>query len=152
MSEGYPRVCAPIFLIQFGMRCNLCKIENQVAAIATLKLLGDDAEEIPEGDGILLSYLESIPDEILSRILDQHPNYELRYSMTAGSDYWMSTCPCGGHYGDHYVHREALDLVLRSPEKLKINVILDEGELSLNSGFSSSDSLGYLLVKASDSL
>ncbi len=100
----------------------------------------------------MLSYLESIPDKILSRILDQHPNCELRYSMTAGSDYWMSTCPCGGYYGDHYVHREALDLTPRSPEKLKINVIFDEGELSLNSGFSSSDSLGYLLVKTSSSL
>jgi hypothetical protein len=148
MPESYFRVCAPIFLIQFGMQCNLCKSENQVAAIATLMLLGGDADEVPDGDGILLSYLDSVPDEILPKIMELHPNYELRYSMTADTDYWMSTCSCGGHYGDHYVHREALDLVFRSPNKLKISVLLDEGDLSMNAGFTSSESLGYILTEA----
>lgn len=146
-SQGVT-VRSPLYLISVTQACNLCGKENSVAAIATMNIdLPEDAhtEEFPEGDGYLLTYVESYPSEIMREILARHSNYESRFSQMMGEEYLMSICSCGGHYGDHYVHREIMDRAFRSPVSLNVERLPVEGAWEVDCSVGSSDSLGALL-------
>lgn len=135
-------VTAPIYLLSADQECYLCGASNPVAALATVNL--DDPEdpefnEFASDDGFLLSYVEWLPEDLLAMILKLHPNYQVEYSMTAGEEYYSSVCHCGGHYGDHYVHQNILDLAFREPKSLKVERLPIEGSLVIPSGFSQSN-------------
>ncbi len=92
-------IYAPLFLVSSTQACNLCGKENTIAALATKSLIDPD-EPQEEGDGYLLSYVADLPADVLDAVTKRHPNFEIRHSLTAESDYFMTICECGGHYGD----------------------------------------------------
>lgn len=147
-SETGLIVSSPLFLLITNQACTLCGKENQVAALATLNL--DDPED-PEfsayhdGDGFLLGYITELPVELLPLVLQRHPNYLRKFSVMADEEYLMSTCECGGHYGDHYVHRQILDEAFKEPEKLLVERLPIEGSLTIPCDYQASNSIAHLL-------
>lgn len=133
-------VSAPLFLISAMQPCSLCGKENKVAALATNNL---SVEE--EDDGFLLSYVEQLPAELLDEIHKRHPNFAIRYSMTAGDSYFMTVCQCGGHYGDHYVHKQLLNQAFRAPDDVTVQELPLAGTWVIPCAFSQSLSVGELL-------
>lgn len=96
-----------------------------------------DPDELQEDDGgYLLSYVEGLPAEVLEAIAKRHPNFEIRYSLTAETDYYMTICECGGHYGDHYVRKQILIQALRAPAALKVEKLSDSGNWIIPCGYS----------------
>lgn len=135
-------VGSPLFLISAMQPCNLCGKENMVAALATNNL---STEEEQEEDGFLLSYVEELPAEVLGEILKRHPNFAIRHSMTAGDSYFMTICECGGHYGDHYVHKRLLNLAFRAPDEITAQELPLAGTWVIPCAYSQSISVGELL-------
>ena len=135
-------VSAPLFLISAMQICNLCGKENMVAALATNNL---SAKEEQEEDGFLLSYVEELPAGLLGEILKHHPNFVIRHSMTAGDSYFMTVCECGGHYGDHYVHKQLLNQAFRAPDEITAQELPLAGTWVIPCAYSQSISVGELL-------
>lgn len=135
-------VSAPLFLISAMQPCNLCGKENMVAALATNNLSADKEQE---EDGFLLSHVEELPAELLGEILKRHPNFAIRHSMTAGDSYFMTVCECGGHYGDHYVHKQLLNQAFRTPDEITIQKLPLAGAWVIPCAYSQSLSVGELL-------
>lgn len=143
-------VTAPIFLLTASHNCSLCGAESLVATIATLNLSDpNDEDYVPkiDGEGFMLSYIRSLPDEVLAIILERHPNYNFEFSLTAGENYYMSICECGGHYGDYYVHEKIAELAFLAPESLGVQHLQFDGCFSALCDFTSSQSVGALLQK-----
>jgi hypothetical protein len=123
-------ISSPIFLLVAIQACNLCKKMNPVMSLATLNLSDPSDEEFASemrNEGFLLSYIETLPDELLALILERHPNYLLEHSFQADTDYYMSVCECGGYYGDHYVHQQISSMAFLEPNNLKIDKIPEDG-------------------------
>lgn len=116
-SEGAV-ISSPLFLLSTAQACSLCGKESSVIALAPAAARFDD--EPDEDDGCLLSYIEELPPEILAEIHKRHPNYEIQHSLTADADYFMTTCDCGGHYGDFHVFQQIADLAFRSPREVHV--------------------------------
>ena len=135
-------VSAPLFLISTMQPCNLCGKENIVAALATNNL-SVKAEQ--EEEGFLLSYVEELPAELLGEILKQHPNFAIRHSVTAGDSYFMTVCECGGHYGDHHVHKQLHNQAFRTPDEITIQKLPLAGTWVIPCAYSQSISVGELL-------
>lgn len=141
-------VASPLYLLIADQACNLCGQSNPVAAIATVNL---DIPEEPQfkefnkGEGFLLSYVGSLPDELMAQVLERHPNFQIDYSAMDGKEYFMSICQsCGGRYGDHYVHRQIRDQAFRSPKTLRVERLPFEGTFQSDAGISSSSSVAEL--------
>lgn len=124
--------------------CNLCCKENTIAALAT-KGLTDPDEPQAKGDGYLLCYVADLPADVLDAVTKRHPNFEVRHSLTAESNYFMTICKCGGHYGDHYVQKQILNQAFRAPSKLKVEKLFDAGNWKIPCGYSPSLEIGDLL-------
>lgn len=137
-------ITGPLYLVSTTQPCNLCSKENTIAALAT-KGLSDPAEPQEDGDGYLLSYVEDLPAEVLLSVTKHHPNFEIRHSLTAESDYFMTICECGGHYGDHYVQKQILNQAFRAPSELKVEQLFDSGNWTIPCGYSPSLEIGELL-------
>lgn len=137
-------IYGPLFLISATQACNLCSKENTIAALATKSLIDPD-EPQAEGDGNLLSYVADLPADVLDAITKRHPNFEIRRSLTAESDYFMTICECGGHYGDHYVQKQILNQAFRAPSELKVEKLFDSGNWTIPCGYSQSLEIGELL-------
>ncbi len=142
-------VSSPLYLLIADQPCNLCGQSNPVAAIATTNL---DIPEEPQfkefnkGEGFLLSYVGSLPDDLMAQVIERHPNFQVDYSAMAGEEYFMSICQsCGGHYGDHYVHQQILDQAFRSPKTLRVERLPFGGAFQSDAGISSSSSIADLL-------
>lgn len=118
-----------------------------VAALATNNL---SIEEEQEEDGFLLSYVEELPAEMLSEILKRHPNFAIRHSMTADNSYFMTFCECGGHYGDHYVHKLLLNLAFRAPDEITVQELPLAGAWVIPCAYSQSISVGKLLDRVAN--
>ncbi len=86
---------APFYIFRAQANCWKCRENCPVVALAS-----------GEGNPFLLSNIESMPDQVLAAIRAINPNYELRTSRTAESQYFMNTCPCGAHFGDFYLYCE----------------------------------------------
>lgn len=140
-------VSAPLFLIATTQTCNLCGKDNRVVALAT-KSIDTGEEEDDDVDGYLLSYVEEYPDEILQEVLRRHSNFGIHDSATMGESYYMTVCECGGHYGDHYVHKQILDQAFRNPQELTIKKLPVEGEWVIECGFSQSLPIADLIDRA----
>jgi hypothetical protein len=137
---------SPLFLLSTKQACNLCAKENLVAAIATQHLVDEEIEP-EEDDGFLLCYIEEMPSVLMAEVLKLHPNFELRDSLTAGQTYWMSTCECGGHYGDHYVQKNLFSKIAYEPETVTAQRLNFEGKLTLPCGYSQGSATGEFLAK-----
>lgn len=137
-------ISGPLYLVSATQACNLCGKENAIAALATSGLTDPD-EPYEEGDGYLLSYVEELPVDVLLAVMERHPNFEIRHSETAESDYYMTICECGGHYGDHYVQKQILDLAFRVPSELKVDKLFYSGNWTIPCGYSQSLEIGELL-------
>lgn len=137
-------ISGPMYLITATQACNLCGKENTIAALATKGLIDPD-EPQEEGDGYLLSYVEDLPADVLDAVRKRHPNFEIRHSLTAESDYFMTICECGGHYGDHYVQKQILNQAFRAPSELKVEKLFDSGNWTIPCGYSQSLEVGDLL-------
>lgn len=137
-------ISSPLYLIISTQACNLCGKENTIAALATKNLIDPD-EPQEEGDGYLLSYVEDLPADVMEAITKRHPNFEIRHSLTAESDYFMTICECGGHYGDHYVQKQILNQAFRAPSELKVEKLFDAGTWTIPCGYSQSLEIGDLL-------
>jgi len=75
----------------------------------------------------ILKYIESLPEDLYALITHQYPNYKIEHSFTAGADYYMTVCRCGGHYGDHYVSKQISETILLNPSVLRVKNLIDEG-------------------------
>lgn len=137
-------ISAPLYLVSAIKACNLCSKENTIVALATRGLTDSD-ERQEEGDGYLLSYVEELPADVLIAVTKRHPNFEICHSLTAESDYYMTICECGGHYGDHYVQKQILNQAFRAPSELKIEKLFDSGNWTIPCGYSQSQGIGELL-------
>lgn len=137
-------ISGPLYLISSIQPCNLCNKENTVAALATKHLEDPDGPQ-EEGDGYLLSYVAGLPTDVLEAVAKRHPNFEIRHSLTAESDYFMSICECGGHHGDHYVQKQILNQAFRAPGELKVEKLFDSGNWTIPCGYSPSLEVGELL-------
>lgn len=141
-------VTAPIFLLTATQKCSLCGNDNLVASLATLNLLDpndEDSVQQIDDEGFMLSYIKALPDELLVIFLKRHPNYRFEYSSTAEADYYMSVCECGGHYGDHYVHKKISDMAFLHPDTLKVEKLPVEGSWVIPCNFTSSNCIGNML-------
>lgn len=137
-------ISGPLYLISATQACNLCGKENSIAALATKGLIDPD-EPQEEGDGYLLSYVEDLPADVLEAVTERHPNFEIRHSLTAESDYFMTICECGGHHGDHYVQKQILNQAFRAPSELKVEKLFEAGTWNIPCGYSQSLEIGGLL-------
>lgn len=137
-------ISGPLYLVSSIQPCNLCNKENTVAALAT-KHLEDPDEPQEEGDGYLLSYVADLPTDVLDAVAKHHPNFEIRHSLTAESDYFMTICECGGHHGDHYVQKQILNQAFRAPGELKVEKLFDSGNWTIPCGYSPSLEVGEQL-------
>lgn len=135
-------VSAPLFLISAMQSCNLCGKANRVTALATKNL---SVEEEQEEDGFLLSYVQELPAELLGEILKRHPNFGIRHSMTTGDSYFMTFCECGGHYGDHFVHKHLLNQAFRVPDAITVQELPLAGTWVIPCAYSQSVAVGDLL-------
>lgn len=141
-------ISGPLYLITATQPCNLCHKENIIIALAT-KGVSDSDEPQEEGDGYLLSYVADLPADVLDAVLKRHPNFEIHHSLTAGSDYYMTICECGRHYGDHYVQKQILLQAFRAPGELKVEMLFDSGSWTILCDYSPSLEIGYLLGESS---
>lgn len=91
------------------------------------------------------SYVEELPAEVLGEVLKRHPNFSIRHSMAAGDSYFMTICECGGHYGDHYVHKRLLNLAFRAPDEITAQELPLAGTWVIPCAFSQSISVSELL-------
>jgi len=57
----------------------------------------------------------------------------------------MTTCECGGHYGDRYVQKQILNQAFRTPSELKVKQLFDSGNWTIHCGYSQSLEIGNLL-------
>lgn len=137
-------ISGPLFLISSTQACNLCGKENTIAALATKGLIVPD-EPQEEGDGYLLSYVEDLPTEVLEAVSKCHSNFEICHSLTTDSDYFVTTCECGGYYGDHYVQKQILNQAFSTPSELKVKKLFDSGNWTIPCGYSQSLEIGDLL-------
>lgn len=137
-------ISGPLYLVSASQACNLCGKENTISALATRGLIDPD-ELQEEGVGYLLSYVEDLPADVLVAVAKHHPNFEVRHSVTAESDYYMTICECGGHYADHYVQRQILNQAFRTPSELKVEKLFDSGHWIIPCGYSQSLEIGELL-------
>lgn len=137
-------IFGPLYLISATQPCNLCGKENAIVALAT-KGLSDPDEPHEEGDGYLLSYVADLPADVLEAVSKRHPNFEISHSLTADSDYFMTICECGAHYGDHYVQKQILNQAFRAPVELKVEKLFDTGNWTIPCGYSPSLEVGELL-------
>lgn len=137
-------IFGPLYLVSATQPCNLCSKENTIVALAT-KGLSDPDEIQEEGDGYLLSYVADLPPDVLDAVTKRYPNFEVRHSLTAESDYYMTICECGGHYGDHYVMKQIVNQAFRSPSELKVEKLFDAGSWIIPCGYSPSLEVGDLL-------
>lgn len=140
---------SPLFLLTTTQKCSLCGKENPVVALATRTLESEDPEEFEglESEGFVLSNIEALPETILAEVVARQPCYQMRYSQTMGFEYFMSTCECGGHYGDHYVLNQILDQAFREPATLTIERLPVTLPAVIPCGYRMSDSIAYLLDK-----
>ena len=147
VNNGYV-ITSPIFLLVANQACNLCQKMNPVMSLATLSLSDPSDENFAsemQNEGILLGYIETLPEALLTQILELHPNYRLEHSLTASADYYMSVCKCGGHYGDHYVHKQIRTMAFLEPNNLRIEKILTNETCVIPCDFTSSGSVADLL-------
>jgi hypothetical protein len=86
---------APFYLFRASEDCWKCGSSCRVVGLAS----GDD-------EPFVLSDIRSMPEEFLFAIIAAQPNYELRHSRMAETDYYMNTCSCGAHFGDFYLFCE----------------------------------------------
>ena len=88
----------PIRLVSGPTRCYQCGQSFDAVAIVG----------IVEADGytesVILSYIETLPDELLAIIHQRFPCFGRAFSATAGIDYYANVCPrCEALAGDHYL-------------------------------------------------
>lgn len=138
-------ISAPLYLVSATQPCNLCGKENKIVALATQHLV--DEFEPEEDDGFLLCYAEELPEEILSEVLRRQPSFQKRDSATAGATYFMSTCECGGHYGDHYVQKQLLNQMAYKQSEVAAELLPVTGDWVVPCGYSQSMAVGEFLEK-----
>lgn len=94
---------SPFFLLLGTQNCWKCGSSCRVAG-----LVSDEAPE--EGEEVLepfmLNNIQAMPDEFLAAIRQIQPHYEFRASRMAGISYFVNTCTCGAHFGDHFLFAE----------------------------------------------
>lgn len=137
-------ISGPLYLVSTNQPCNLCSKENVVVALATNGLSDPDGLQEDDG-GYLLSYVEGLPADVLEAIAKHHPNFEIQHSLTAETDYYMTICECGGHYGDHYVQKQILHQAFRAPAALKVEKLSESGNWTIPCGYRQSLEIGELL-------
>jgi len=143
-------VTGPIFMLMTDQKCSLCDESNNVVLLATLNepREKDDISAAIFNEVFILNYVESLPDDLYTLILHHHPNYKIQHSLTAGADYYMTVCGCGGRYGDHYVSNQISEIMLLNPSVLRVKCLINDGSwiVSCNYSYGSYDS--NLLNKA----
>ena len=106
------KVFSPIYLLRSSEQCWRCHTVQPVVALATKHLIDDPEYEDEEGDSLegqvlILSSIETIPQALLDCIHSRHGKFEKRKSKTANCMYYMNICgSCGAHFGDFYMHSE----------------------------------------------
>lgn len=138
-------IAAPLFLVSATQPCHLCSKDNKIVALATQHLV--DEFEAEDDDGFLLCYAEELPEEILVEVQKRHHSFQKRNSATAGATYYMSTCECGGHYGDHYVQKQLLNQMAYSQAEISAEQLPVTGNRVLPCGYSQSLAVGEFLKK-----
>ncbi len=102
------KVTAPIYLLQNRAPCWKCGAVQPVVALACASLQDEECEDGSPGNGdepALLMYITELPPDWLKCIHQVRNGFELRYSLTAESAYYVNTCECGTFFGDFFLHK-----------------------------------------------
>lgn len=95
LDDSKDTFAAPFYLLRGEEDCWKCGTTCRVVGLAA-------GAENP----YVLSNIKEMPEAFLLAIEAVHPQFEKRQSYTAGSAYYMNTCPCGAHFGDFYLFSE----------------------------------------------
>jgi hypothetical protein len=106
---------SPLYLVQTDTICWRC--EGSVPVIGIIASDVKEYDEVtPEGP-LMLTYVESLPAEILHYIKERCPDYKYNFSKKAGLKYHMNCCPsCGVGIGDNGLSHPGSCLVPLWPE------------------------------------
>ena len=137
IDSGYV-ISAPIYLLITNQTCSFCGKSNEVILLATLiePHEEDETKTLNSNEVFILNYVEALPDELLAPILKINPNYKIEHSFTANSNYYMTTCACGGHYGDFYVTAQTKEIAFMNPTALKIVKLVINGSWEIPCNYS----------------
>lgn len=101
MHDDSIRIDPPLYLARTMVSCWRCG-----AKMPALALIAPNVAEA-DGEICILSEIEELPKAVLQFVGTRFPSFALRYSKTAGSQYYANTCPkCGVISGDFYLHSE----------------------------------------------
>lgn len=142
MDEDTLMLESPLYLLHSTEKCWKCHTIQPVIALAAARASEFDDEEYRElggDDMIVLHDLRELPREILDAIHRFHPQFQKRYSKTAGCQYYMNTCSCGAHFGDFYLHDDAGSAFLPSNEyearHITLRALPLEGQFKVNGSY-----------------
>jgi hypothetical protein len=101
MHDDSIRIDPPLYLAHTMVSCWRCG-----AKMTALALIAPNVAEAA-GEICILSEIAELPKAVLQFVGTRFPSFALRYSKTAGSRYYVNTCPkCGVISGDFYLHSE----------------------------------------------
>jgi hypothetical protein len=106
-ADGRLELKPPIFTVESRSACWKCDTVVPVATIACTRFTDSEGET---GDGeetlYLFSGIDWLPEPALEALRRVNPGYRMRFSKTAGCEYFMNHCPCGAQLGDFFMHSE----------------------------------------------
>jgi hypothetical protein len=103
-------VSPPLYLVQSAARCWQCGVAQAVIGLGTGGILQGADWDPPElqasADFTLLSYVETMPEDVYRFVSNAHSRYMKFYSRTVEAEYFGNICPCGAAFGDWYLFAE----------------------------------------------
>jgi hypothetical protein len=103
-------VSPALYLVRSAARCWQCGVAQAVIGLGTDGILQDadcDPSELQSSTAFtLLSYVETMPEDVCRFVSNAQPRYVKVYSRTVEAEYFRNTCPCGAAFGDWYLFSE----------------------------------------------
>lgn len=107
------KLTPPLFLLEAPCHCWRCSAEASAIALAVQTLAERESENEPFEDvsdpsePAILSYILTLPDDLLAEMRKVLPSFSLQKSHTTGDSYFANSCPaCSALLGDHFMHSE----------------------------------------------
>ena len=118
MDEIGHKVSPPLYLVGKKIDCWKCGARMPAVALVAPNVEGvvalsfedaHDGEVEIEGEKVYtLSYITSLPQEVLQYLQKRVPTFKLKYSKMADYKYYVNTCPsCDILSGDCHLHSES---------------------------------------------
>jgi hypothetical protein len=103
-------VSSGLHLVRSAARCWQCGVAQPVIGLGTDGVLEDsdcDHSELqPSTAFTLLSYVETMPEDVYRFVSNAQPRYRKFYSRTVDAEYFRNICTCGAAFGDWYLFAE----------------------------------------------